>query len=152
VQRAILFDQGNEFHRNIYRGTWRFTAFDQAPTSIRSLATWSAMAPEHAVDTYALWSDPPDGIGQDSGSVKGHLPEPPPPPTTSTTSTTIDPSTTTTVETPTSTTTIVVSPTTVSPTTAAPTTTAPTTSTTVAPTTTTLIAENGPTTSVSSHA
>jgi hypothetical protein len=95
VQRAILFGQGNEFHRNIYQGTWRFTAFDQAPTSVRSIQVWSSMAPEDAATTYELWASPVQGMGQDDGSVTRRLPPPPPPPTTTTTTTTVEPSTTT---------------------------------------------------------
>ena len=158
VQRAILFGQGNEFHRNIYEGTWRFSAFDQALTSIRSIATWSAIPPADAEANYRLWTDPPHGLGQDDGSVRRPLPVPPttttstvtPTSTTAPGTTTPDPSTTvvgatTTVEVSVSSTTVAgtttttsSSTTTIATTTTTTTTVPPTGTTTVAPTTTTV--------------
>jgi hypothetical protein len=124
VQRAVTFGQGNAFFRNIYQGTWRFSAFDQAPTSVRDIATWSAMPPEDAQERYELWASPTHGIGQDDGSVTRALPPPPPPPTTTT------------------------APTTTAPTTTAPTTTSPPPTTEPPATTTTTVGGPGVTTTV----
>ena len=160
VQRAVLFGQNNEFHHNVYVGTWRFTAFDQAPTSIRSITTWSAMAPGDAQTAYRLWNDPPDGLGQDDGSVHRPLPVPPPPPTT-TTSTTAPPEATTTTgpDGPTTTGDVTTSTTVPGPTTTtttagppAPTTTTTTTTTTAPPATTTTTAGPPATTTTTTSA
>ena len=162
VQRKILFEQNNEFHRNIYRGTWRFSAFDQAESSVRDIRTWSAMAPEDASVNYALWNDPPDGLGQDAGSVHGSLVILPPTTTTTTTTTSStepsvpdEPPLPTSTTSPEATTTPTTGPTTTSvTTTTSPVTTAPPATTTVAtaPPATTTVATAPPATTTTTTA
>jgi hypothetical protein len=120
VQRAILFGQGNRFSDNVYVGTWGFSAFDQAASSVRPFSVWAAAAPANAQTGYSLWANPAQGIGQDANSVlNGTVPPPP------TTTTTVAPSTTVAPTTTTAKPTTTVAPTTAAPTTAAPTTFAP---------------------------
>ena len=139
VQRSILFNQANQFIANVYVGTWRFTAFDQAQSSIRASSVWTAPRPANALTSYSLWTTPAQGIGQDALSSFGGVAPQPPTSSTSTPATTTPATTTPATTTPATTTPATTTPATTTPATTTPVTTTPVTTTpvTTTPATTT---------------